>query len=217
MERRLLVRKLLDEHDAQDRLSRRARSACRPRGNYRVDQHFTAGWIALRFLHDPKTRRRAFRPYRRRHRQPARAGARRLLAGPRRRSHGPAGTGQDVLRGRGTTHRHLLRPAGARAARLAAISACAARRAFRRRSRATSAISKSCARRKSSTRSTSAICSPRSIAELGESATDVAGMAMLAELAGQAWRRPRHGAARRGRLWTRPAARLLRLSDRRPA
>ncbi len=55
MERRLLVRKLLDEHDAQTayRVAREAPSP--PKGNYRVDQHFTAGWIALRFLHDPAT------------------------------------------------------------------------------------------------------------------------------------------------------------------
>ena len=33
--------------------ARRAR--CRAHGNFRVDQYFTAGWIALRFLHDPKT------------------------------------------------------------------------------------------------------------------------------------------------------------------
>ena len=25
------------------------------RGVYRVDAHFTAGWVALRYLHDPKT------------------------------------------------------------------------------------------------------------------------------------------------------------------
>ncbi|MSO67423.1 MAG: lytic transglycosylase domain-containing protein [Pseudolabrys sp.] len=55
MERRLLVRKLLDEHDAPTayRVAREAVSP--PHGNYRVDQHFTAGWIALRFLHDPAT------------------------------------------------------------------------------------------------------------------------------------------------------------------
>lgn len=55
MERRLLVRKLLDENDAQTayRVAREAPSP--PKGNYRVDQHFTAGWIALRFLHDPAT------------------------------------------------------------------------------------------------------------------------------------------------------------------
>ena len=55
MERRLLVRKLLDDNDAQTayRVAREAPSP--PKGNYRVDQHFTAGWIALRFLHDPAT------------------------------------------------------------------------------------------------------------------------------------------------------------------
>ncbi|HEX3858858.1 MAG TPA: transglycosylase SLT domain-containing protein, partial [Pseudolabrys sp.] len=54
-ERRILVRKLLDDHDAQTAY-RIARDAAAPnKGNYRVDQHFTAGWIALRFLHDPAT------------------------------------------------------------------------------------------------------------------------------------------------------------------
>jgi len=55
LERRLLVRKLLDDNDAQTAY-RIAREAALPmRGNYRVDAHFTAGWIALRFLHDPAT------------------------------------------------------------------------------------------------------------------------------------------------------------------
>jgi peptidoglycan lytic transglycosylase len=55
LERRLLVRKLLDEHDAQAAY-RVAREAAPPmRGFYRVDAHFTAGWVALRFLRDPKT------------------------------------------------------------------------------------------------------------------------------------------------------------------
>src|SRR6185312_1656196 len=54
-ERRILVRKLLDDHDAQSAY-RIARDAAAPtRGNFRVDQHFTAGWIALRYLHDPAT------------------------------------------------------------------------------------------------------------------------------------------------------------------
>jgi soluble lytic murein transglycosylase len=54
-ERRILVRELLDNHDAQTAY-RIARDAPLPvRGNYKVDQHFTAGWLALRFLHDPAT------------------------------------------------------------------------------------------------------------------------------------------------------------------
>ena len=93
-ERRILVRKLLDEHDAQTAY-RVARDAAAPtQGNYRVDKHFTAGWIALRFLHDPEDRGRAFRAHPRGHGQPACALARRLLAGPRRRSHGRPRAGQ---------------------------------------------------------------------------------------------------------------------------
>ena len=54
-ERRILVRDLLDNKDAQTAY-RVARDAATPtQTNYRVDKHFTAGWIALRFLHDPKT------------------------------------------------------------------------------------------------------------------------------------------------------------------
>jgi soluble lytic murein transglycosylase len=55
LERRLLVRKLLDDDDAQTayRVAREATPP--PQSNYRVDQQFTAGWIALRFLHDPAT------------------------------------------------------------------------------------------------------------------------------------------------------------------
>jgi soluble lytic murein transglycosylase len=54
-ERRILVRKLLDAHDAQSAY-RVARDAAVPtQGNWRADKHFTAGWVALRFLHDPKT------------------------------------------------------------------------------------------------------------------------------------------------------------------
>jgi len=55
LERRLLVRKLLDDKDAQTAY-RVAREAAPPmKGNYRVDAYFTAGWIALRYLHDPVT------------------------------------------------------------------------------------------------------------------------------------------------------------------
>ena len=54
-ERRILIRDLLDNKDAHTAY-RLARDAAIPtQGNYRVDKHFTAGWIALRFLNDPKT------------------------------------------------------------------------------------------------------------------------------------------------------------------
>jgi len=55
VERRLLVRKLLDDGDAKTAYRVARDAASPPQGNYRVDQHFTAGWIALRYLHDPAT------------------------------------------------------------------------------------------------------------------------------------------------------------------
>jgi soluble lytic murein transglycosylase len=55
LERRLLVRKLLDDRDAHAAYSVAREAAPPMRGFYRVDAHFTAGWVALRFLHDPKT------------------------------------------------------------------------------------------------------------------------------------------------------------------
>jgi soluble lytic murein transglycosylase len=55
IERRSLARKLLDLGDAKTAY-RIAREAQLPaRDNYRVEQQFTAGWIALRFLNDPAT------------------------------------------------------------------------------------------------------------------------------------------------------------------
>ena len=54
-ERRILVRKLLDDGDPRTAFYV-ARDAAEPvRGYFRADHYFTAGWIALRFLHDPKT------------------------------------------------------------------------------------------------------------------------------------------------------------------
>ncbi len=52
-ERRQLVRKLLDQNDFKNAYQV-ARNATPPaRDNYRADQQFTAGWIALRYLNDP--------------------------------------------------------------------------------------------------------------------------------------------------------------------
>jgi soluble lytic murein transglycosylase len=55
VERRLLARKLLDIGDAQTAY-RVARDAAPPhKENSRVEYEFTAGWIALRFLNQPRT------------------------------------------------------------------------------------------------------------------------------------------------------------------
>ena len=56
IERRILVRRLLDEGKVQEAY-RISRDAPQPTGreHLRVDQPFTAGWIALRYLNDPRT------------------------------------------------------------------------------------------------------------------------------------------------------------------
>ncbi len=55
VERRLVARKLLDLNDFK-RAYEVANGAAPPvNENYRAEQHFTAGWIALRFLHEPGT------------------------------------------------------------------------------------------------------------------------------------------------------------------
>jgi soluble lytic murein transglycosylase len=60
IERRLLIRKLLDDGDYKTAYRVARDSPSPPKSNYRVDQHFTAGWIALRYLHDPVTAARHF-------------------------------------------------------------------------------------------------------------------------------------------------------------
>ena len=120
IERRLLSRKMLDigEHRTAYLIARDA--ALPARDIYKTEQEFTAGWIALRFLKDPGDRRAALCADRRRQRQSDRAGARRLLAGPRRGSGGPRPGGPRRLHGGGGAIDQLLRPAGARQARTAA-------------------------------------------------------------------------------------------------
>jgi soluble lytic murein transglycosylase len=53
IERRLIARKLLDLNDAKTAYAVANTTATPINENYRSEQHFTAGWIALRFLHEP--------------------------------------------------------------------------------------------------------------------------------------------------------------------
>ena len=53
IERRLIARKLLDLGDAKSAYAIANTTATPINENYRSEQHFTAGWIALRFLRDP--------------------------------------------------------------------------------------------------------------------------------------------------------------------
>ncbi|HZT25629.1 MAG TPA: lytic transglycosylase domain-containing protein [Pseudolabrys sp.] len=53
-ERRILVRQLLDEGNPRAAYLVALKAAPPTQGNWRVDKYFTAGWIALRYLHDAK-------------------------------------------------------------------------------------------------------------------------------------------------------------------
>ena len=55
VERRLLARKLLDVGDAQTAYRIASEAVVPVKENARVEHHFTAGWIALRYLNDPAT------------------------------------------------------------------------------------------------------------------------------------------------------------------
>ena len=54
-ERRILVRDLLDRHEPRTAYKIAVEAVTPNRLVYHVGKYFTAGWIALRFLHDPKT------------------------------------------------------------------------------------------------------------------------------------------------------------------
>jgi soluble lytic murein transglycosylase len=55
IERRLVARKLLDSGDYRTAYAVARDAALPNRDIYQTEQQFTAGWIALRFLHDPAT------------------------------------------------------------------------------------------------------------------------------------------------------------------
>jgi len=60
IERRLVARKLLDIGDARTAYAVARDAAVPSRENYRAEREFTAGWIALRFLHQPALAERHF-------------------------------------------------------------------------------------------------------------------------------------------------------------
>ncbi|HLL27355.1 MAG TPA: lytic transglycosylase domain-containing protein [Xanthobacteraceae bacterium] len=60
LERRIVVRKLLDAGDARGAYRVAAEAAVPESENYKADQQFTAGWISLRFLNDLATAKRHF-------------------------------------------------------------------------------------------------------------------------------------------------------------
>jgi soluble lytic murein transglycosylase len=60
VERRLVARKLLDAGDAKTAYAVVRDAAVPSKDNYRAEREFTAGWIALRFLHEPAVAERHF-------------------------------------------------------------------------------------------------------------------------------------------------------------
>lgn len=60
IERRILVRELLDAGNPQAAYRIASEATTPARSVYRIDQLFTAGWVALRFLNDPITAMRHF-------------------------------------------------------------------------------------------------------------------------------------------------------------
>src|SRR5690606_12666728 len=59
-ERRIVARQLLDLGDYQAAFKVAHDAAIPEADNYQADRLFTAGWIALRFLHDAGTAKRLF-------------------------------------------------------------------------------------------------------------------------------------------------------------
>jgi soluble lytic murein transglycosylase len=132
MERRLLVRKLLDDRDAHAAYSV-ARDAAPPmKGFFRVDAHFTAGWVALRYLHDPKAAAAHFARIPEGTESPHALRAQAIGRG-RRGGDGSARTGQGVLRDRRAQSRLPITASWRGRGSGSGISACAGRRPSRRR------------------------------------------------------------------------------------
>src|SRR5450759_4927172 len=199
-----------------DRLPGRARrrpAAARPLPGRRL---FHRRLDRAAFPSRSEDRRRPFRSYRREHRQSLCVVARRLLARPRRRGHGPARAGQGLLRDGGAIHRDLLRPdcagtAGLNRSRPARTAFAPAGRArhdgqIRGRARGRNPL---CAQR--------ARLSGVDLCRTRRKRHRCRGPLSAGRSRRQARRRPRHAAARRRRLWARAAARILRLPNRRPA
>ncbi len=93
VERQVLSRKLLDLGDARSAYLVVADAAEPTKENSRVERHFMAGWIALRFLDDPATAANSLCPHPGREQPPDVAGAVALLARARGGRLAQAGSG----------------------------------------------------------------------------------------------------------------------------
>ena len=209
IERRLLARKMLDvgEHRSAYLI---ARDAALPVARHLQDRAGIHRGLDRAALPERSGGRRpAFCAHRRRQRQPDRAGARRLLAGPRGGSRRPRPGGPRRLRRGRRAVDQLLRPAGARQTRIAAdrIERRARRGRGVERLEIVRAVQLLYELRRARDRD------PDFRRHGRERRSRRAGRARRTGLA--LHRRPRHAAARQGRAQSRPAVRLLRLSRQR--
>ncbi len=117
LERRILVRQLLDENNPKAAYLVALKAAPPTQANWRVDKYFTAGWIALRFLHDPKAAAEQFAHINDGTANPHALSRGGYWQGRAAEAMGRHARRQGVLRDGGQIHRHLLRAAGARAPR----------------------------------------------------------------------------------------------------
>ena len=106
IERRVMSRKLLDLGDARSAYQVVADAAEPTKENSRVERHFMAGWIALRYLDDPATATTHFARIQDVSRHPTSLARVALLARPRG---GSARTGR-IRRAPSTRRRRALRP-----------------------------------------------------------------------------------------------------------
>ena len=160
VERRIMARKLLDLGDARSAYLVVADAAEPTKENSRVERHFMAGWIALRFLDDPATAATHFARIQDVSNHPTSLARSHYWLGRAAEAVAPAGSGARRVPGGGARFGCLLRAACTRA-----CSGSQRSRSHRRRRRPTSVPRRngwsSFARWRSSTRSTSAPWSSR--------------------------------------------------------
>ena len=173
VERRLVARKLLDLGDA--RLAYEVANGAAPpeTENYRAEQHFTAGWIALRFLHQPAIALAHFARIADGVSNPITLARSFYWQGRAAEALGREQDARALLRSGGALSDRLLRPVRARPARPRRSHAARATE----RARRPPARSKSPAPSRFSMPSMSATLSPSMAADLGDKATDTAALA----------------------------------------
>ena len=122
VERRIMARKLLDLGDARSAYQAVADAAEPTKENSRVERHFMAGWIALRFLDDPATAATHFARIRDVSSHPTSRARSHYWLGRAAEALAPAGAGARRVPGGGKRFGGLLRAACTRPSRATALA-----------------------------------------------------------------------------------------------